>query len=313
MESSLQTVRLGQAGPEVPAIGVGAWQWGDSAFWGYGRSYGRGEVDAAFAASLAAGLRFIDTAEIYGRGRSEKNLGELLRGTVTPLVIATKYAPLPYRVSARTLGWALNRSLKRLGLARVDLYQVHWPPTFIRIEALMHALADAVEAGKVRQVGVSNFSAREMYRAHDILSRRGQALAANQVEYSLLHREPERNGVLAACGELGATLIAYSPIAKGALSGKYRSGAPPPGLRRFSGDFRGGGLRRAEALVAVLRRIGEAHAKTPSQVALNWLIGRPGILAIPGPKNARQAEENAGALGWSLTEEERAELDQISA
>jgi aryl-alcohol dehydrogenase-like predicted oxidoreductase len=308
----IQTVRIGKDGPEVPAVGVGAWQWGDSVFWGYGRSYGRAEVEGAFAASIAAGLRFIDTAEVYGRGRSERNVGELRRRSDAPLVIATKFAPLPYRLSARLLGWALDRSLRRLGLAQVDLYQIHWPATFLSLEALMGAMADAVEAGKVRQVGVSNFSAGEMYRAHAALARRGLALAANQVEYSLLHREPERNGVLAACRELGATLIAYSPIAKGALSGKYRPGAPPPGLRRFAGDFRGGGPKRAERIVAVLRRVGEAHGNSPSQVALNWLIGKPGVLAIPGPKNARQAEENAGALGWSLTEDELAELDAAS-
>src|SRR5438105_1830110 len=141
MNPAIQTVRLGQDGPEVPAIGIGAWQWGDSAFWGYGRSYGRDEIDGAFAASVAAGLRFLDTAEIYGRGRSERNVGELLRRTDTPLVIATKFAPLPYRVSARWLGWALNRSLKRLGLAQVDLYQVHWPAPFLSVEALMSAMA----------------------------------------------------------------------------------------------------------------------------------------------------------------------------
>src|SRR5581483_11736184 len=133
----IQTVRLGPDGHAVPAIGVGAWQWGDGAFWGYGRSYGRPEIEAAFRASLAAGLRFFDTAEIYGRGRSERNLGDLLRQADEPVVVATKFATLPYRLSARTLRGALRRSLRRLGLERVDLYQIHWPSRLLGVEALM--------------------------------------------------------------------------------------------------------------------------------------------------------------------------------
>jgi aryl-alcohol dehydrogenase-like predicted oxidoreductase len=171
----------------------------------------------------------------------------------------------------------------------------------------MDALADAVEAGLTRAVGVSNYSPDQMRRAHAALAKRGVALASNQVEYSLLHREPERNGLVALCRELGVTLIAYSPLAKGLLTGKYTPDNPPPGARgRMAGrDY----LARIQSLIGQLRTIGEAHGgKTPSQVALNWLICKDS-LPIPGAKNVRQVQENAGALGWRLTEDEVARLD----
>jgi aryl-alcohol dehydrogenase-like predicted oxidoreductase len=293
-----QTIAIGKSGLVVPALGVGTWQWGDRNLWGYGRDYTAADVAAAYAASRAAGLTFFDTAEIYGRGTSERLLGEQVAQDPGPVVVATKFAPLPGRWTARRLAGALAASLARLGLARVDLYQIHFPYTLIPIESLMNALADQVEAGKARAVGVSNYSAAQMRRAHAALTRRGIPLASNQVHYSLLHRHPERNGVLAACRELNVCLIAYSPLEQGILTGKYLNG------QRYPRRARGGALRRSGPLVAYLRQVGQAHGgKSAGQVALNWLI-RQGALPIPGAKTATQAESNAGALGWSLTDEE---------
>src|SRR5579859_2994092 len=308
----IQTVSLGKTDLTVSALGLGTWQWGDTGMWQYGQGYAQKDVETAYRESRAAGITFFDTAEIYGSGVSEKILGGLVRPEQNEVRVATKFAPWPYRLTARSLPGALDASLKRLGLVQVDLYQAHWPwGSPIRIESLMNALADQVELGKIRAVGVSNYSAKQMRRAHAALAKRGLALASNQVQYSLLHRAPERNGVLDACRELDVRLIAYSPLAEGVLTGKYhQEGATVGGARRMSRDFSSKGLQASAPLVKLLAEIGAAHGgKTPAQVALNWLIHQ-GALPIPGAKNAAQATSNAGALGWDITDEE---FERISA
>lgn len=305
------TVELA-GGVRVAPLGVGAWAWGTKRLWGYGGEYGRRDVEAAFRESLNAGVTLVDTAEIYGNGASERIIGEILRsgGFERQPVIATKFAPLPHRLSPRSLLDALDGSLARLGLATVDLYQIHFHSPLLRIEGLMDALAEAVKSGKARAVGVSNYSADQMRRANERLDRRGVKLASNQVEYSLLERAPETNGMLAACRELDVILIAYSPIAQGLLTGKYRPGVKPAGLvRRLGRAFGEQNLKKIEPVVDILREIGAAHGKEPSQVALNWLIARGNVIPIPGAKNGRQARQNAGALGWKLADEELEKLD----
>ena len=300
---------------EIAPLGVGAWAWGAKRLWGYGKDYGPEDVAAAFRASLENGVRLFDTAEIYGNGASERIIGGLLRegGFDGGPLIATKFAPLPYRLSARSLLGALDGSLKRLGVEAVDLYQIHFPSPFLKVKSLMDALAETLQEGKVVSVGVSNYDAEGMRRAHERLRGHGIPLASNQVRYSLLDRAPETNGVLDACRDLGAMLIAYSPLAQGLLTGKYAPGAKPTGLvRRFNRSFGDANLRKISPILEALRRIGGAHDKKPSQVALNWLISQQGVLAIPGAKNGRQARENAGALGWSLVPEEVGELDGLA-
>ncbi|CAN5670371.1 aldo/keto reductase [soil metagenome] len=296
----------------VEPLGIGAWAWGATRLWGYGKEYDRQDVGDAFRSSMAAGVTLFDTAEVYGNGASENIIGELLRegGFDGTPVIATKFAPLPYRIGARSLLDALDRSLVRLGVATVDLYQVHFPNPVFKIESLMDALAEAVKEGKVRHVGVSNYSVDQMRRAHDRLATHDIELASNQVEYSLFQRAPETNGVLEACRDLGVTLIPYSPIAQGLLTGKYTPGSKPSGLvRRFGKSFSEKNLKKIEPVVNILREIGEAHDKEPAQVALNWLITRQNTLPIPGAKNERQARQNAGALGWEMSEEEAEKLE----
>jgi aryl-alcohol dehydrogenase-like predicted oxidoreductase len=292
-----------------PRLGVGTWAWGDRMMWGYDRGYGRADVEGAFRASVEAGLRFFDTAEVYGWGTSERILGDLCEQTAEPIRIATKFAP--FRVSGRALLRALDGSLARLRASSVDLYQIHFPPFFTRMEPLMEALAEAVQRGKARAAGVSNFNVDQMRRAHEALERRGVRLASNQVEYSLLHRDPEGDGVLRVCRELGVTLIAYSPLAMGLLSGKYSPEARrhPRRLGRYLHLWEPQALVR---VIGLLEDIGRAHGKTPSQVALNWLLRKPEVVVIPGAKNARQASENAGALGWEMAEQEADALDQAT-
>ncbi len=306
-----ETISIGRTGLHVTPLGVGTWQWGDSMFWGYGKGYAAGEIRAAFDASLGAGITFFDTAEVYGQGKSERFLGQFIGGNGARPVVATKFMPLPWRVSKGQFLGALRKSLQRLGQPQVDLYQIHWPFPPRPVEFWADALADAVQAGLARAAGVSNYNTEQMRRAHEVLARRGVPLASNQVEYSLLHRAPERNGLLQMCRELGVTLIAYSPLAKGALTGKYTPDNPPPGFRgrRYRGEF----LTKVQPLIGLLREVGAGHGgKTPSQVALNWAICK-GAIPIPGAKNARQAQDNAGAVGWRLSEAEIAALDQASA
>ena len=311
MQTFFDRVPLGATGIQISPMGIGTWAWGDTWFWQYGKGgYTDADLNAAYQASLAHGITFFDTAEIYGRGRSERLLGQFARKAGWPVVITTKFFPLPWRVSKGQLMRALRHSLDRLGLESVDLYQMHWPFPPVSIDTWMDAMADAVQAGLIRAVGVSNYNAEQTRRAHDALARRGVPLASNQVDYSLLQRKPETNGLLALCKQLNVTLIAYSPLAQGLLTGKYTPQNPPPGLR---GRRYGGILARIQPLTGLLREIGQAHGgKTPAQVALNWTISK-GTVPIPGAKNARQAIDNAGALGWRLADAEVAALDAASA
>ncbi len=275
----------------------------------YGGAHGFEEEKRALETSLAAGATLFDTAAMYSGGASERRLGELARGK--EVLIATKFPPGLF-TRTEDMPQALDASLARLGRSAVDLYQHHFPSNWVSIPKLMERMADAVEAGKVKAVGVSNYSAEQMRIAHAALARRGIPLASNQVEYSLLHRQPEVNGVLDACRELGVTLIAQMPLASGALTGKYVAGARPTGLRRFMGYFSKKGLEAAAPVVALLREIGGRYSKSPAQVALRWLIENENVLPIPGAKNSKQAADNAGALSFTLTSAEVEALSQAT-
>jgi len=315
-DNTAQRVTLGPDGPTIPALGVGTWAWGDNLFWGYGDQYGEAELAQAFAAAIARGVTFFDTAEVYGLGESERLIGRFLKQhqqqhPEQAVQIATKYFPLPWRFSPSAVADALTASLTRLGLTSIDLYQVHWPfDFFLGQPKLMQALASEVQRGRVKAIGVSNYSAEQMRNAHQQLADLGVSLAVNQVQYSLLARKIETNGVMTAAKELDITLLAYSPLAQGLLTGKYSAETyePPVGARRLDPRFSKQGLEKLAPLFAKLKEVGDRHSKTPAQVALNWVIAQ-GALPIPGAKNANQAQQNAGALGWSLA---TAEVEALS-
>ena len=309
-----QTVTLGPNGPTVPALGVGTWAWGDSLFWDYGKAYSDSDLHAAFDACLDAGLTLFDTAEIYGFGQSETLIGRFMQQR-PEAVVATKYFPLPWRFSKQSVADALAASLDRLQVASVALYQVHWPLDFLLSQKdLMQALAAEVKRGRIGAVGVSNYSAKQMREAHGYLAEQGVSLAVNQVQYSLLHRKPEANGVLETARDLGVTILAYSPLAQGLLTGKYTPEAnlKPAGARWLDPRFSQSGLTKLMPVIGALKEIGERRDRTPAQVALNWLVAQGNVLPIPGAKNARQAAQNAGALGWELSDAEQAQLSQLT-
>jgi aryl-alcohol dehydrogenase-like predicted oxidoreductase len=272
--------------------------------WGSGGE-ARTDLQPVFSEALARGINFFDTAEIYGRGGSERTLGSLLAGTSPAPVVLTKFFPMPWRLRRRALLAALKRSLGRLGLPRVEVYLVHFPTPPMPIDTWVGALADAVHAGLARAVGVSNYSTAQMRRAHALLAAEGVPLACNEVEYNLLRRDPEKNGTLEACRELGVTLIAYRPLALGFLTAG--AGAGGAGMRGLV--YGGGYARGAGGLPALLARIGDAHGgKSASQVALNWLLCK-GALPIPGATSVGHLRENLGALGWRLAPQEVSALD----
>ncbi len=296
-------------------LGVGTWAWGDRFFWSYASDYGAPELLQAFDASLAAGVTLFDTAEVYGLGESERLLGQFRQSAHVPVQIATKYGPLPWRLTAQSVAQALSASLSRLRTDQVALYQVHWPFTFLMSQAtLCSALADEVKRGRIGAIGVSNYTAAQMREAHQLLAARGVPLAVNQVRYSLLSRQIERNGIVDIARQLGVVILAYSPLAQGLLTGKYTPDQllTPAGARRLDAQFSRPGLERIAPVLALLEQLGEAHGRTPAQVALNWLIAQGNVIPIPGAKNAAQAQANAGALGWSLSEGEVAQLEQVS-
>ncbi len=311
----METITLGRSSIAVSPLCIGTWAWGDKLFWSYGSDYDEKQLKEAFNAALEAGTTFFDTAEIYGLGLSEELLGQFMKQSDRSAIIATKFGPLPWRFTAQSVSDALTESLKRLQVEQVALYQVHWPFSFLMSqETLMNALADEVQRGRIGAVGVSNYSAQQMQEAHKTLASRGVPLAVNQVRYSLLTRQIESSGITATAKQLGVTLLAYSPLAQGRLTGKYRphSSEKPTGARSLDPQFSKAGLEKIEPVVALLRQIGDLRDRTPAQVALNWLISQGNVVAISGAKTAQQVQQNAGSLGWKLTDDEIAELEQIS-
>jgi aryl-alcohol dehydrogenase-like predicted oxidoreductase len=192
---------------------------------------------------------------------------------------------------------------------KVDLYQVHMPFPPRHTTTWADAMADAFDAGLIRAVGVSNFSVDQMRRSYDVLAKRGIPLASNQVLYNLTARKPEKDGLLKACQELGVTLIAYSPLAQGLLTGKYTTQHPVGGFRWFRHTWY---IRAIQPLIGLMREIGQAHeGKSPAQVAINWVMAK-GAVPIPGAKNLRQAQENIAALSFHLSKDEVKALDEAS-
>jgi len=299
----------------IEPLGVGTWAWGDKATWGmggYDTDLSEATIREAWDASIGAGVTFFDTAEVYGNGESERIIGSMLAADRAAgldrsnVVIATKFMPSPWKLNVTSaLLASLRASVARLGVDAVDLYQIHGPISLRSHAALADALAAGHEAGLLKAVGVSNYSIKETVSIEEELRKRGLRLATNQIEFSLLRRSPETSGLLDTCAELGVVPLAYSPIGQGRLTGKYSAANPPPGRRSFSAHP----MEQVDRVVAELRRIGEAAGgRTPSQVALNWIIAK-GAVPIPGAKNQAQATENAGAVGWSLSAEDLAALD----
>jgi aryl-alcohol dehydrogenase-like predicted oxidoreductase len=310
MNTSDDFIRLGKTDLRISPIGLGTWSWGDRLFWAYGITHSSQDVEAAFATSINAGINFIDTAEVYGFGGSEKLLGRLLEQSKLEMVITSKLFPYPWRLSTKSLIRGLKGTLRRLGVDTIDLYMMHWPLPPIRVERWTESIVHAYEEGLVKAIGVSNYDLSQMRRAQEVLDKHGLHLTASQIHFSMLHHTPEKTGLMQACIEDEVTIIAYSPLAQGLLTGKYSPGSPlPKGMMRLGNRSI---IDRIQPLISLMRNVGaKHHGKTPAQVAINWALCK-GTVPIVGAKNQRQAAENAGSFGWSLSVEEIRDLDVAS-
>ena len=298
---------LGKSGIKVSAVGLGTWQWG-SREWGWGRNYGKREVLDAFQKAIGLGINFVDTAEIYGRGRSEEIIGEAIRSCREQVVIATKV--WPWNLSYRRTLKAADRSRRRLGVDVIDLYQVHWPNPLIPIGTTMKAMKKLTQDGTIRCVGVSNFDLDKTKHAQEALA--PLELASNQVKYNLLDRQVEAQ-LLPYASSVRLSIIAYSPLAQGLLTGKYKTGSQPGSFtQRVNKRFSPRNLQRLAELNSVLSELAAAHGKTASQVALNWLVRNEQVIVIPGVKRPEDVVDDAGASGWRLTAEETTRLEKTA-
>jgi aryl-alcohol dehydrogenase-like predicted oxidoreductase len=318
MNHAIQMRQLGKTDIFVSPIGLGVME-----FAGGGGLLGRAfpvipqeEKNAIIKAALDGGINWFDTAEMYGGGVSERSLATSLKAagmSDKDVIVATKWLPLLR--TAGNIPHSIHKRLHYLDGFSIGNYMVHLPYSFSSPEAEMNAMADLVETGKIRSVGVSNFNPTRMRRAHRALAKRGLPLAVNQVEYSLLNRKIETNGVLETAKELGVTIVAYTPLALGMLSGKYHKNpelvSRMTGWRKFSIRRN---LEKSRALIQVMDEIANKYQATIAQVALNWLINFNGevVVTIPGATKVYQAKDNAGAMNFRLSVDELKQLDDLS-
>lgn len=322
MTDSIPLRPLGKSDLMVSPIGLGCWQFSKGKglggkFWPVVED---DEIENIVKVSLEGGINWFDTAENYGGGESERALSKALKNlgkSSGDVIIATKWWPLLR--TAKSIARTIDRRLSALGGFPIDLYQIHWPYSFSSTRTEMKAMAALVRQGKIRYVGVSNFSARKMRIAQQELSNRGVDLISNQVAYSLLHRKIETDGVLETARELGVSIIAYSPLAQGLLTGKFHDNPDliksRAGFRKYLGAFKQNGLERSRPVMELLRELAAKYQVSSSQVALNWVISFHGeiVVAIPGATKASHAEDNVGSMRFKLTKDELDRLDKVSS
>lgn len=313
--------KLGQTNYEISPIGLGTWQFsqGSGLIGSYFSTISEKDMDAIVKMSLDGGINWFDTAEAYGKGKSEEALsGALKRLEVEEkdALIATKWWPL-----LRTAGSISSTIQKRkdaLHGRRIDLYQVHQPFSFSSPEKEMKQMASLVKKGHIGAVGVSNFNRDKMDRAIQELKRHGVNLASNQMKYSLLDRRIETNGVLDLAKQNGVTIIAYSPLEQGILTGKFHQNpelvANLSGPRKHMSQFKPQGLAKTMPLIDLLKEIGHSYGVGAGQVALNWLVHfhDQTVVAIPGASKLKHAEDNVKVLGFKLTQDEMKRIDEES-
>ena len=320
-------VGASKPGLTLPPIGLGCWAWGDSLFWGYNPSQDK-DLKEVFkyvmtqtsspndTSSKLPSSVLLDTAEVYGLGRSETLIGEFSKDLSAEdqekVVVATKFAAVPFRTKPENVVKAALGSLKRLDRP-IDLYQIHFPNAFAN-DKYWDGLADAYEQGLVKNVGVSNYGVDALRACHKALAKRGVPLTSNQIQYSLLYRFPEQNGLLKACNDLDVKVLSYSPLALGLLAGKYRSvddlkSIKGPRQKLFADTV---DKPEFQKLLLTMETVASNHSGANlAQVAINWCRSK-GTIPIPGARNLRQIQSNYAALSWDLSAEEIALLDDAA-
>ena len=319
--------QLGRTGMFVSEICLGAMTFGgnaDAGFWQAIGTLGQGDVDGIIGRALEAGVNFIDTADVYSYGQSERLVGQALKNLGVPrknVVLATKVfgemGPLPNDRGASRghILDAVQGSLERLQTDHLDLYQIHGTDTITPVEETLRALDDLVRQGLVRYIGVSNWAAWRIAKALGLSEARGYArFETLQAYYSIAGRDLERE-LVPMLQEERLGLMVWSPLAGGLLSGKFGPDAPSPeGARRTNYDFPPVAADRAWACVAAMREVGKAHDASVARVALAWLLAKPQVMSvIIGAKSRAQLDDNLAATDLVLTPAELATLDEVSA
>jgi aryl-alcohol dehydrogenase-like predicted oxidoreductase len=314
----MQKRRLGNTDLELTTVGLGAWAMGGP--WLYG--WGPQDDDESIATIMRAmdeGINWIDTAAIYGHGRSESVVGRALKQMSRKPLIATKCGlcwdeqneRIP-RLKAQSIRAECHDSLRRLGIDTIDLYQIHWNQPEEDIEEGWTEMARLVEEGKVRYIGVSNFEVEHIRRVQKI-----HTVASLQPPYSMLHREAE-DELLDYCGTNDIGVIVYSPMQRGLLTGKFDverlANLPEGDHRKASPDFQQPQFDATLQLVEQLRPIAERNGRTLAQLAISWVLRRPEVTAaIVGARNPNQITETAPAADWELSEKDIEEIEQLLA
>jgi len=320
MDAKITLRSLGKSDIKITPIGLGCWQFSKNGnfagkFWPFLEDE---LIMDIIRVSLEGGINWFDTAELYGNGASERILAKSLvaLGKVPgDVLISTKWWPM-FRWASSIIK-TIDERLSCLEPFPIDLYQVHQPYSFSSEVSEMEAMAKLVRAKKIKQVGVSNFSASRMRRSWETLQKSGINLLSNQVSYSLLDRKIESNGVLDAAKELGITIIAYSPLAQGLVTGKFHDNPEllkNIGYRKYTSRFKPKGLERSRPVTELVKKLARKYEATPSQVALNWLIYFHGdtVVAIPGATKPQHVKENVGAMKFRLSPEDMQLLDEVS-
>ncbi|MRH45023.1 aldo/keto reductase [Aquibacillus halophilus] len=323
MEASTSTPlrNLGQSKIKISALGLGCWQFSKetsfvSRFWA---EIKQEDINEIVRMSLEGGINWFDTAEIYGKGESEKALSEALATigqAADDALIATKWWPA-FR-TASSITKTIDVRLDALDGRQIDLYQIHQPFSFSSVAKEMKAVVQLLENNKIEHIGVSNFKASKMVQANEFLNNEGYFLASNQVKYSLLDRRIEKNGILETAKNLGITVIAYSPLEQGILSGKFHKNPELIkkiiGPRKYTRFFKPSGLKKTQPLIDLLEEKAKKYGVSQTQIALNWLIHFHGetVVAIPGASKGHHVQENIGTLQFKLSKDDLEEIDKIS-
>jgi len=320
MEIKIQQRSLGRTGMMVSPIGLGCWQFSKQnnfagKFW---PNLSDDTINKIVSLSLESGINWFDTAEVYGNGASEKALSAALQvAGIKPgdVLIATKWLPT-FRF-ASNIPKTINQRINALEPFPIDLYQIHNQSGFSNEKSEMNAMAELISQNLIKHIGISNFSAKKMESAWKTLDKRGIHLASNQVMYNLLNRKIESNGILDMAKKLGVSIIAYSPLAKGLVTGKFHDNPEllkNIGYRKYYSNFRSEGLKKSYPVVQLVKELALKYDVTPSQIALNWVINFHGdtIVAIPGASKESHAKENVGAMSFRLSDEDIEMLNRVS-
>jgi aryl-alcohol dehydrogenase-like predicted oxidoreductase len=321
MENTTILRPLGRNGMMVTPIGLGCWQFSKQnnlagKFWPV---LDDNLIARVVQLSLEGGINWFDTAEIYGNGASEKALAKALQTAGKKpgeVLIATKWWPM-FRF-ASNIPKTIDDRIAALSPYPIDLHQVHQPWGFSNEKDEAKGMAQVLKQGKIRHIGVSNYSAAKMKNAWETLNSMGIPLASNQVQYSLLNRKIESNGVMETAKKLGISIIAYSPLAQGLLTGKFHDNPEllkNIGMRKYSSLFKPAGLETSRPLINLIKELAVKYSVTPAQVSLNWLIHFHGdsVVAIPGATKETHVQENVGAMKFRMSEEDMQKLDRESA